>query len=183
MAEGSLFRGKIKWLIFLAVFSFVVTFTVVRMLTKQAEGPSGEDKVFPVYGGRPANWTYYASDKEGRHYYSKVDDANPSQSSGVVRVWARLDFSEEGKKLYLAKRNSVAMPLKGYDQLARRNVLYELNCFSTRREFSTQEVFDLTPDGKTLDYAKAGSYKDWQDVPPDSVLDELCKIVCPPKRD
>ncbi len=176
-----MFRGKIKWLLLLALFSFVVTFAVVRLLTKQAEGPSGEGKVLPAYAGRPTNWTYYGTDKDGRHFYSKVEGTNTSP--GVVLVWTRLDFSEEGKNLYLAKRNSVAMPLQGYEQVTRRNVLYELNCFSDRREFSTQEVFDLTAEGKTLDYAKAGSYKDWQDVPPDSVFDELCKIVCPPKRD
>jgi hypothetical protein len=179
MAEGSLFRGKIKWLVLMALFSFLVTFTVVRMLTKQAEGPSGKEKILPAYAGRPADWTQYGTDKEGRHYYSKVEEGKTSP--GILRVWARLDFSEEGKNLYLAKRNHIAMSLAGYEQLTRRNVLYELNCFSNKPEFSTQEVFDLTAEGKTLDYAKGGSYKDWQDVPPDSVLDELCKIVCPPK--
>ena len=165
----------------MALFSFVVTFAVVRLLTKQAEGPSGRIRFCRLLrDGLPTGLTT-ASDKEGRHYYSKVEDANTSP--GIVRVWTRLDFSEEGKNLYLAKRNSMAMSLQGYEQLTRRNVLYELNCFSDRREFSTQEVFDLTAEGKTLDYAKAGSYKDWQDVPPDSVLDELCKIVCPPKKD
>ncbi len=181
MAEASPFRGKIKWLVLMAVFSFIVTFTVVRMLTKQAEGPSGKDKALPVYAGRASEWTFYGSDKDGRHFYSKVEETKTS--AGIVRVWTRLDFSEEGKNLYLAKRNSIAMPLQGYEQLTRQNVLYELNCFSERRESSTQEVFDLTGDGKTLDYAKAGSYKDWQDVPPDSLLEELCKIVCPTKRD
>jgi hypothetical protein len=180
MAEGSVFRGKIKWLVLLALFSFLVTFAAVRLLTKHAEGPSGEGKALPAYAGRPANWTYYGTDKEGRHFYSKVEGTN--KSPGIVRVWTRLDFSDEGKNLYLAKRNSIAMPLQGYEQLTRRNVLYELNCFSDRREFSTQEVFDLTAEEKTIDYAKAGSYKDWQDVPTDSVLDELCKIVCPPKQ-
>jgi hypothetical protein len=179
MAEGSPFRGKIKWVVLMALFSFLVTFTVVRILTKQAEGPSGKDKVLPAYAGRPADWTQYGTDKEGRHYYSKVEEGKTSP--GIVRVWTRLDFNDEGKNLYLAKRNSMAMSLEGYKQLTRRNVLYELNCFSARREFSTQEVFDLTAEGETLDYAKAGSYKDWQDVPPDSVLDELCKIVSPPK--
>jgi hypothetical protein len=180
MANASPFRGKIKWLILMAVLSFLVTFTVVKMLTKQAEGPSGKEKVLPAYAGRPADWTYYATDKEGRHYYSKVEET--ATSPGVVHVWNRVDFSEEGKNLYLAKRNSISLSMEGYQQLARRNVLYELNCFSATREVSIQEVFDLTAEGKTLDYAKAGSYKDWQDVPSDSTLDELCKIVCPAKQ-
>ncbi len=179
MAEGSPFRGKIKWLVLMAVFSFVVTFSVVRMLTKQAEGPSGKDKALPVFAGRVSEWIYYGSDKDGRHYYSKVEDAKASPA--IVRVWTRLDFSEEGKNLYQAKRNSIALSMQGYKQLTRQNVLYELNCSSEKRESSTQEVFDLTADGNTLDYAKAGSYKDWQDVPQDSLLDELCRIVCPPK--
>ncbi len=180
MKNNSTFRGKIKWLVLLAVVSFLVTFTVVRLLTKNAEGPSGSDRVLPSYTGRPTQWTSYGEDKEGRHYYSKADDS--ANSPGIVRVWTRLDFSEEGKNLYLAKRNSVSMPLEGYKQLARRMVLYEVNCFSTRREIAIQEVFDLTADEKTLDYAKAGSYKDWQDVPPDSTLNDLCTIVCPQKQ-
>src|SRR5271157_4367764 len=106
MAEGSVFRGKIKWLVLLALFSFVVTFAAVRLLTKHAEGPSGEDKVLPAYADRPAaDWTHYGTDKEGRHYYSKVEDANASP--GVVRLSTRLDFSDQGKNLYLAKRNSI----------------------------------------------------------------------------
>ncbi len=180
MANNSPFRGKIKWLVLLAALSFLVTFALVRMLTKQAEGPVGEGKTLPAYGQRPANWTHFATDKEGRHYYSKVEDA--AVSPGIVRVWTRLDFSDEGKNLYIAKRNSISLSNEGYDRLIRRNVLYEINCFSKRRELAIQEVFDLTADGTTLDYAKAGSYKDWQDVPPDSTLDELCKIVCPAKE-
>ena len=163
----------------MAALSFLVTFTVVRMLTKQAEGPGGEGKALPAYAGQPDNWTHYGTDKEGRHYYSKIEEN--ASSPGIVRVWTRLDFSEEGKNLYLAKRNSISLSNEGYNRLMRRNVLYEVNCFSSRREVSIQEVFDLASDGKTLDYAKAGSYKDWQDVPADSTLDELCKIVCPAK--
>ncbi len=73
-------------------------------------------RVLPAYEGRPANWTYYATDKEGRHYYSKVEEATPSP--GIERVWTRLDFSEEGKNLYLAKRNSISLSLEGYQQLS-----------------------------------------------------------------
>jgi len=164
----------------MAIVSFVVTFTVVRMLTKHAEGPSGPDRVLPSYAGRPTEWTYFGEDKEGRHYYSKAGEN--AKSPGIVSVWTRVDFNDEGKRLYLAKRNSISLPAEGYQQLTRRNVLYEFNCFSARREVSIQEVFDLTAEEKTLDYAKAGSYKDWQDVPPDSTLDRLCNIVCPPKQ-
>jgi hypothetical protein len=181
MAGGNQFRGRMKWVLIVALLTGVLTFFAVRFLTKQAEGPVGkEGRIAPAFLLAEADWTRYGSDKEGRHYYKKVDDAK--SSPGIERVWTRVDFNEEGKDRYLAKRQSVGMATQSYEGFTRRYVFYELNCFSEKREYSTQEVFDLTGDGKTLDYAKAGSYKDWQDVPPDSTLDELCRIVCPPKK-
>ncbi|MBP1734327.1 MAG: hypothetical protein H6Q53_614, partial [Deltaproteobacteria bacterium] len=62
-----------------------------------------------------------------------------------------------------------------------RTVLYGLNCVSKTKEICVLEIFELAEDGKTLDYAKAGSYKQWSDIPPGSVYDELQRIICPEK--
>ena len=40
------------------------------------------------------------------------------------------------------------------------------------------KVFEVSQDGKTLDYGKAGSQKDWEDIPGQTIVDRLAKIAC-----
>ncbi len=129
---------------------------------------------------RVADWKQYGKDSEGDHFY-KPDPSRPT-SMGIVVVWDQLVFTPEGKEQYIRKREKAGFKTEGYDRLSHRNVLYELNCFSKKREYSAQEVFELTKEGKQLDYARAGTYKDWQEVPAGSLIDQLCAIVCPERR-
>ncbi len=73
----------------------------------------------------------------------------------------KIIYSEEGKKNYIAKRQKNSLPVQGFENLYARTVLYGLNCVSEKGELVVLEVFELTKDGKTLDYAKSGSYKNW----------------------
>jgi hypothetical protein len=127
----------------------------------------------------PTDWTYLGKDEEGDHYYHPDSEKG---SPGVERVWTKVVFTPEGRDHYTRKRRAVEFKTEGYDGLSHRNVLWELNCFSQKREYSTQEVFELTKDGNILDYARAGTYKDWQAVPAGSVMEKLCTIVCPEQR-
>jgi hypothetical protein len=127
-----------------------------------------------------ADWTSYGKDEDGDHFYKLDTSAKPSP--GIVRVLTQVMFNAEGKARYIEKRKKYGFPTEGYDTLSHRNVLYELNCFSKKKEYSVQKVYELTADGKTLDYARAGTYKDWQETPPGSMLDKLSTIVCPQKR-
>jgi hypothetical protein len=175
---GSPRRGKqLTTVIIISLIIGVLTFFAVRYFQKRSDpavrGP------LPVYSEQGVTWRELGPDKDGAHYYSRTEDAKAGP--GIVRAWTKLVFNDEGRAVYIAKRRSIAMPADGYEQLEQRYVLYELNCFSKVPEYSTQEVFDVTRDGKTLDHAKAGSYKDWQEVPEGSFLDRLCKAVCPPK--
>ena len=71
---------------------------------------------------------------------------------------------------------------EGFDKVRHRNVLYELNCFSERGEYAILEILEMTKEGTRLDYAKVGTYKDWQFVPEGSTMEKLCKAACPPRR-
>jgi hypothetical protein len=130
---------------------------------------------------QPKTWTRYGADAEGEHYYRAADNSSPSP--GIVRVWTQVVYSEEGKKHYVDKRGRYKFSVAGYEEFSHRNVLYEINCFSKKKEICIQEVYELTKDGKSLDYAKAGTYKDWSDIPADSVYETLYKTVCPEKRE
>jgi hypothetical protein len=130
---------------------------------------------------QPKQWTLYGSDTDGAHYYRASD--NPEPSPGIVRVWTQVVYNEEGRKRYADKRGTYKFATAGYEDFSHRNVLYEINCFSKKKEICIQEVYELTKDGKSLDYARAGTYKDWSDIPEGSVYETLYKTVCPEKRD
>jgi hypothetical protein len=125
-------------------------------------------------------WTFYGTDKEGKHLYQKAEQGN--QSPGIERVWDELLYSPEGRAGYIEKRRRHKHGVEGFESLEYRMVLYELNCFSDRKEYVVLEVFEMDRQGKTLDYARAGSYKDWQDIPEGSIVDLFYKAVCPAKR-
>jgi hypothetical protein len=144
------------------------------------KGPSaGDSATAPVKA--TSGWTLYGSDSDGRHYYSLGAGSQPSP--GIVSTWTQVVYNEEGKKRYIEKRQQHGFKTEGYDKFSHRNVLYEVNCFSEKKEICIMEVSELTGDGKTLDYAKAGTYKDWTEIPKDSVLAVLYKKVCPEKRE
>jgi hypothetical protein len=129
----------------------------------------------------PAEWTFYGSDTDGAHYYKAAAESNPSP--GIVRVWTQVVYNQEGKQRYIDKRGTYKFSTAGYEDFSHRNVLYEINCFSKKKEVCIQEVRELTKDGKSLDYAKAGTYKDWSDIPPGSVYETLYRKACPEKRE
>lgn len=126
------------------------------------------------------DWTLYGTDKEGKHLYQKT--VGVKQSPGIVSVWDELLYSAEGRTGYIEKRKRHKHPVDGFEDAAYRMVLYELNCFSSRKEYAIREVYEMDRKGKTLDYARAGSYRHWQDVPEGSIVDLLHSAVCPAKK-
>ena len=123
------------------------------------------------------NAQYYTSDSEGDHYYRKEEMTTPS--AGRVSVWSKLTYSDEGRRAYLLKRKQGGMFVQGMETLGQRNTLYEFKCKGKDTEFAIIEVFEVGRDGSTLDYARAGSIKEWEPVPEGSVVDKLAQLVCP----
>jgi hypothetical protein len=65
------------------------------------------------------------------------------------------------------------------ETLAHRFTLYDVKCGKKPRQYAILKVFEVSEDGRTLDYGKTGSQKDWEDIPPETIVDRLAKIVCP----
>ena len=128
---------------------------------------------------KSTGWKKFGTDQYGDHFY-RFDESSKTFPD-VLSVKTRLDYSEEGKQRYIAERKQSRLPVQNFEQLKSRTVLYGLNCVSKTREICVLEIFELAEDGKTIDYAKAGSYKQWNQIPAGSVYDELQKIVCPEK--
>ncbi|MEN6614914.1 MAG: hypothetical protein ABFD12_00005, partial [Syntrophorhabdus sp.] len=119
-------------------------------------------------------------DEDGDHYY-RFDESSKAFPD-VLSVKTKIVFSKEGKKNYIAKRQKNQLSVQGFEALYSRTVLYGLNCVSERGELCVLEVFELTKDGKTLDYAKSGSYKNWTHIADGSVYAELHRVICPEKK-
>ena len=130
---------------------------------------------------KSTDWKKFGIDKDGDHFYRF--DSSSKAFPDILSVKTRLIYSEEGKKRYIDARQQAKLSLSGFDRLDSRTVLYGLNCVSKKKELCVLEVFELTKDGKTLDYAKAGSYKQWSEVPPGTVYEELHRIICPEKKE
>ncbi len=133
-----------------------------------------------LQNGVCTEWQHYSTDKDGRYYFDKETVKQPSP--GIVRAWSQLLYSPEGRNAYMTKRKNNGMATSGMEMLSHRNVLYELNCFSEEKEFCVLEVYEVDKNGKTVDYAKAGSYKDWSKIPPGSYLETLHSALCPKKK-
>jgi hypothetical protein len=119
----------------------------------------------------------YATDPEGDHYFATI--RSNSASTNRVEVWSRLIYSDEGKRIYLQKRKQNGMFVDGFDGLSQRTTRVELDCASNKKEYAVIEVFEVARDGKTLDYARTGSSKDWNTIPEGSFLDKLAAVACP----
>ena len=156
----------------------VVIFFIMWLKGQAAQQPVPTAAVNDV---KSTEWKKFGTDKEGDHFYRF--DASSKAFPDVLSIKTRLVYSEEGKKGYMAKRHAAKLPTQGFEQLDSRTVLYGLNCVSKTKEICVLEIFELTKEGKTLDYAKAGSYKDWNEIPPGTVYDELHRVICPEKKE
>lgn len=122
-------------------------------------------------------WQALSTDAEGEHHY--VIEKKQGQSGEVVSVWERLTYSKEGRENYIAKRRRNGMFITGMDTLVSRYIFYDIKCNREEPKYAIMKVFEVSRDGRTLDYGKTGSQKDWEDIPADTVVDKLAKTACP----
>lgn len=119
----------------------------------------------------------YTNDNEGAHSY--VLDRQSEVSRGNIRIWSRLMYTQSGKNEYIMKRKQRNIFVEGFDSLTQRDILYEFKCGKDPMEYAIIEVFEVDKQGKTLDYGKTGSSKDWEAIPPGTTIEKLAQTVCP----
>lgn len=122
---------------------------------------------------------HYVTDHEGTHHYA-IERENTG-SKGTVRVWSRLLYTDDGKKAYILKRRQRNIFVDGFDKVTHRDVLYELKCTEDPAEYAIIEVFEVNGEGKTIDYGRSGSSRDWEAIPEGTTIEKLAKAVCPTK--
>lgn len=169
--KSVLIMGVIVGISVIAISYFTLTMQHRRAVTASLQGTL--PKVPELTGFRE-----YAADREGKHHF--VVDRREQQGSGTnVRAWSRLIYSEEGKKEYLLKRNQKNMFTIGFDRLIERNILFEFRCRANPPEYAVIEVYEIDDSGKTIDFGKTGSSKDWEEIPQGTTIEKLAGTVCP----
>ncbi len=172
-------RHHLKAMIFAGGF-LVICITFIMWLKDQAaQQPVPADAA--INDVKSTEWKKYGTDQDGDHFF-RFDESGKAFPD-MFSVKTRLVYSEEGKKRYIEQRRQARLALKDFDKLGSRTVLYGINCVSKTKELCVLEVFELTQDGATLDYAKSGSYKDWKAISDGTIHDALYQIMCPGKKD
>jgi len=162
--------GVIIGIVVIIIAVIAITLQQKRTLKASVAGtlPRMEEKT---------GWQELFTDADGEHHY--IIEKRKDQSGNVIGAWDRLTYSKKGKDNYILKRRSNGMFITGMDTLTRRYTLYYLKCGEKEQQFAIIKVFEASRDGKTLDYGKTGSQKDWDNVPPEAVVGKLAKIACP----
>jgi hypothetical protein len=172
-------RHHLKAMIFSAIFLIVCIFVIMWLKEQAARQPVPTDRA--IYDAKVTDWKKYGTDENGDHFY-RFDESGKAFPD-IFSIKTRLVYSEEGKQRYIEERRQARLSLKDFDKLSSRTVLYGINCFSKTKEVCVLEVFELTQDGAALDYAKAGSYKDWKAIGEGTIHEALYKVACPEKKD
>jgi hypothetical protein len=174
MAGGVKQRHHLKAMIFAGGFLIICITFMMWIKGQAAKQPVPTAKA--ISDVKSGEWQKYGTDEDGEHYF-RFDESSRAFPD-VFSVKTRLVYSQEGKERYIAQRQKAGLTLKDFDKLDSRTVLYGMNCLATKKELCVLEVFELTKDGATLDYAKAGSYKDWKHFGDGTMEDLLYRSVC-----
>lgn len=161
--------GTIVGVCVIAIAYFIIYTQHRKVLEGSREGTLPRTKEL-------ANLQFYFSDSEGNHSYALEQQRETSQEN--TRAWSRLVYTQAGKNAYIQKRQQRNMFVEGFDQLDYRDILYEFKCSKDPVEYAIIEVFEVDRHGKTLDYGKTGSSKDWEAIPHDTTIEKLAQIVC-----
>ena len=164
-----LIMGVIIGLCVIAIAYFIIFTQHRRALEASREGTLPKTKEL-------ASLQPYTTDNEGVHSYALEQQSEAFR--GNVRAWSRLIYTQNGKNEYILKRKQINMFTEGFDGLARRDILYEFKCNKDPMEYAIIEVFEVDGQGKTLDYGKTGSSKDWEAIPLGTTIDKLAQTGC-----
>lgn len=130
---------------------------------------------------RGSDWVYYGSGSYGDQYlYDRASIRHVSD--GVVRVWTKVVYSDEGRqrKINDYKKDGYAPP--GFELLSETQNLWLINC--NEEKFTITEGRHHASNGRVVDMYKADK-RIWGSAAPGSPAELLVKMVCeeaPAKR-
>ena len=102
--------------------------------------------------------------------------------SGIIKVWEKKSYSEEGKNEEIQRRIRNGLDVKGYEALGHQMNLWEINCVT--RESRMVEHIEYSADWRVLDSIayEMKTTEGWQPISPESFSATMYKIGCPPRE-
>ncbi len=102
--------------------------------------------------------------------------------SGIIKVWEKKGYSEEGKNDEIQRRIRNGLDVQGYEALGHQMNLWEINCIT--RESRTVERIEYSVDGRVLGSIayEMKPTEGWQPISPESFSATMYKIGCPPRE-
>jgi len=129
--------------------------------------------VTPVLGS--SDWVKLGWNREGVYTYNK--DSVKHRTKGIVLVWVKLVFNNEGREKYIQNKRNTVQSIGGYDKLSHSLFLEEIDC--KKEKYLILYFTDYDTDGGVLYNSRSFFDKHkWEYIRPDTVMDTLLKKVC-----
>jgi hypothetical protein len=134
--------------------------------------------VFLASQAQGTDWVSMGKDTDGTEVFYDSQTLT-KLSTGIVKVWAKFQFSDEGRKDYI---QSQKLDVKRFETLSHSLYLTEISCVT--RETRTMAVTAYSTDGSVIYTVttKQQPSEGWDLVYPESMGKEMYKAVCPPQK-
>lgn len=93
----------------------------------------------------------------------------------MVQVWCKDVFSDEGREENIQYMRNKGISTEGWNKLSHGLILVEIDCKKERNQSLNVTYYDT--DGKVL-YRNSYDKRNWDDIPPGLIFDNLRKKVC-----
>ena len=113
-----------------------------------------------------ADWKLLGSNEKISTYYDAQSVTLPSEN--IVRVWTKMNFTEEGVLDWVGKFG------KKYENLSHLKFLMEID----RAEKKSRRLSSTFYDNNGIVISSSYSPSEWEFIIPDSVVDSLYEEVC-----
>lgn len=120
-------------------------------------------------------WVKYKDDPDGNAFFYKLGDVKKEGLNHLVQVWGKEVYSSKGREAELRMRAKDGLKNTGYDQLAYKKCLYEIDC--RKQKISILAIRHYGTDEKEL-YSDESQVRRWLDIELGSTGDDLQKAVC-----
>jgi len=124
--------------------------------------------------GSSDDWLEYGKDTSGDVFSY---DRNTIQyiRKDVVQAWSKKVYSDKGREELGQMKIKNERWTADYDKLSHDVILYEIDCKKQRSQVVSFTYYDTDSIVfKSYSYEKP----EWSDITPDSIMDDLRKIVC-----
>lgn len=115
----------------------------------------------PVLG---ADWKFFRVDDRGEFFYD-IENLLPS-SEKTIGVWLKLVYSHKFKQQ------------EGIGDLHHTVGFWEIHCKEKRIRLLLTSHFSEEREGEIPSSPRVFQTPDWEPIPPNTVLDELHRIIC-----